>query len=222
MQRVPSFRLPGSPRTASPLSASHSGDVIQLANHTGPIELDVSPREETVTPTQESTRLEEFCSYFLCDTGLFGKYPTNGELKLLEAAGVSVFVDLTTEKLPEYTIAPSSQHIKYPLMDRRIPYDMENFKKFILRLIGFIKENKKIYIHCRGGHGRAGLTVACLLVVYLGLTSEQAITKTNEAHNQRLVMDTRWRTLGAPQTSAQKTFVFKFAQYVKSPRAANE
>ena len=32
--------------------------------------------------------------------------------------------------------------------------------------------NEKIYIHCKGGHGRAGLVVSCILCYTCRLSSE--------------------------------------------------
>jgi len=41
-------------------------------------------------------------------------------------------------------------------------------------------ENNKLYIHCRGGHGRAGLVVACLLCSIYDYPPEKSIELTSK------------------------------------------
>ena len=85
-----------------------------------------------------------------------------------------------------------------------------NFAKFIIKLVDIINNTKKkIYIHCRGGHGRAGLVVACLLC-YINKTSpDKSLEQTKNFHSQRKEMREKWRKIGSPQTRKQKSFIFK-------------
>jgi len=70
-------------------------------------------------------------------------------------------------------------------------------------------ENNKLYIHCRGGHGRAGLVVACLLCSIYDYPPEKSIELTSKYHSERLVMRDKWRKIGSPQTRLQRSFIFK-------------
>ena len=72
-----------------------------------------------------------------------------------------------------------------------------------------LKNGEKIYIHCKGGHGRSGVVVACLLCNIFKINPTKSIQLTNEYHNQRTDMKEKWRKIGSPQTAQQKTFVYK-------------
>jgi len=72
------------------------------------------------------------------------------------------------------------------------------------------KDNVYTYIHCRSGHGRSGLVVACILKVYHSWDTDTALMKTNEYHNMRKDMKPQWRRIGAPQTTGQKDYVRQF------------
>src|SRR5271157_2817466 len=82
--------------------------------------------------------------------------------------------------LPEsYTIEEEKEYfnvIELPIEDYYIPENKEEFIKTIDRII---KLEDKIYIHCYGGHGRTGLTVASIMV-RLGETTEKALKYTRE------------------------------------------
>lgn len=154
------------------------------------------------------------CSYFIVDKALFGCYPTNESIKLLENEGVRYFIDLTeldVEDIPRYTT--EYNYMNYPIQDIRIPKDWPRFANFIMKLakiIDNLEDGEKIYIHCRGGHGRSGIVVACLLCYIYNLKPEKALDWTNYYHEQRKNMKDKWRIMGAPQTRYQKSFVHRF------------
>ena len=154
----------------------------------------------------------KYCSYFIENKALFGSFPSQEEVQELEDSGVCIFIDLTCpgENVLPYTT--QYKIISFPIVDRLIPDDIKNFCKFIIKisnLIKNLKHNKKIYIHCRGGHGRSGLMVACLLCYIYDLLPDEGLQKTNKYHNNREIMRLKWRRMGSPQTRQQKSFVFK-------------
>eukprot|EP01062_Namystynia_karyoxenos_P059571 TRINITY_DN51005_c0_g1_i1.p1 TRINITY_DN51005_c0_g1~~TRINITY_DN51005_c0_g1_i1.p1 ORF type:complete len:253 (+),score=63.51 TRINITY_DN51005_c0_g1_i1:66-761(+) len=57
-----------------------------------------------------------------------------------------------------------------------------------------------VYVHCFGGHGRAGIVAACILGLAYGLPAAAALDLTQEAHDER--EDPAW-PLDAPQRSPQ-------------------
>ena len=141
---------------------------------------------------------------------LFGKYPSQLEVDYLESIGITTFVDVTEEPLDPYAVSQSSRVIKYPIKDRCPPSPLTSFNKLIARLVDEV-ENKSavLYIHCRGGHGRSALVAACLWMALTKCTPLDALTKVKAAHQQRQIMDDRWR-MGAPQTKTQLDFVRSF------------
>jgi len=149
-------------------------------------------------------------SYFLDEKGLFGSYPTQTSVNELEANGVRVFIDLTckNEFVTPYTT--KYIYISYPIKDRCVPKDRVSFSRFIIslsRIVSSLKQDEKIYIHCKGGHGRAGVVVACLLCYIQGISAEDALELTLKCHGQRTIMKPYWRAIGSPQTKYQKNFV---------------
>lgn len=154
------------------------------------------------------------CSYFIQDKALFGSYPNSESVyNELVNIGVKYFIDLTTnkEKL-NLNVYKRDNYISYEIKDRYIPQNIYNFVIFIHKLskiIKNLKDDEKIYIHCKGGHGRCGIIVSCLLCYLFNYTSTKALELTNMYHNNRKVMNERWRKIGSPQTDKQKEFVHR-------------
>ena len=69
-----------------------------------------------------------------------------------------------------------------------------------------LKHDEKIYIHCKGGHGRVGIAVASLLCYIKNISVEESLKLTNECHKKREIMKEKWRNIGSPQTYNQKKF----------------
>lgn len=151
-----------------------------------------------------------------------GAYPTQKQVDDMIKDGYNLFVDLTSEGEVEtkYIIPNGIEYIYHSIPDRRVPPSMEEF----MSLIENISRKKKIYVHCRGGHGRSGILGICYTVYIEYETSNkpikdlctETITKINNAHKTRKVMNEKWRKMGVPQTKRQKDFCFSFAIEVKN------
>lgn len=163
-------------------------------------------------------------SYFIEDKALFGSYPTQEDINYFESIGVKYFVDLTTEydNLDKYKT--EYRYITYPIMDRKIPLNIKEYSQFILNIINIIKglgEGEKIYIHCKGGHGRAGVVVSTILVIYHNISPNESLLLTNEYHSRRTEMKEKWRKIGSPQTNSQKKFIHKLFNPLYFTRVSN-
>lgn len=156
-----------------------------------------------------------YSSYFIKNKALFGSYPQQNQVDDLIKKGVVYFIDLTMpgEVFPTYN-TNNKKYLNYPILDRKAPVDNFSFASLILELKNIIenlKNNEKIYIHCRGGHGRAGIVVACLLYMFHeNISTMDSILLTTKYHNDRKVMREKWRQIGSPQTKLQKAFIHKF------------
>ena len=154
------------------------------------------------------------CSYFIDNKALFGSSPSQETVNYLENIGVKYFVDLTFKNernLDVYTT--KYKRYNYPIRDQHIPSDLLTFAAFIIyiyKIIKSLQDEDKIYIHCKGGHGRAGLVVACIICLYMKVSPEVALILTNKFHKDRHTMRDKWRIIGSPQTYAQKDFVKNF------------
>ena len=153
------------------------------------------------------------CSYFIENKALFGSSPSQETADELEQMGVKYFIDLTfpTERhIVPYTTKFTK--IRFPIRDRGIPDNAIQFCAFVLRISEILKSlkpssNDKLYIHCKGGHGRSGILVASLFCVHFKKNVEEALQMTTLCHSNRKTMREKWRTIGSPQTLAQKEFV---------------
>ena len=155
-------------------------------------------------------------SYFIKDKALFGSFPTQESVLELEEQGVRYFVDLTTpeekqKKLTMYTT--QYNYVNYPIHDRHVPTDWFSYAKFIIKICKIIKSLKneeKLYAHCRGGHGRAGVLVASILCHIFNLSPDDALKYTTKYHSNRKHLKDKWKKIGSPQTYSQKKFIYKF------------
>lgn len=159
------------------------------------------------------------CSFFIHGKALFGSFPTQESVHELEEHGVRHFIDLTgfreRKTVPYIT---KYQHIKYSIIDHQTPGDCKSFAQLILVICDIIrklKRNEKIYVHCKGGHGRSGIVVASILCYYYNFSPEKALSLTSRYHSQRPEMREKWRQLGSPQSKHQKDFVLRFFKPLK-------
>ena len=98
-------------------------------------------------------------------------------------------------------------YIHFPITDRSVPAPNKRtlFQDMLRRTLTY----PRIYVHCRSGHGRSGIVVACLLILH-GNTASTALSIVHEAHITRKTMTSRLRELGAPYTAKQKQYVYTF------------
>ena len=158
-------------------------------------------------------------SYFIKNKSLFGSFPTQESVEELENNGVVYFVDLTDISKEKNIKNYKTQftYINYPIEDNHIPTDLVTFSSFIIYISNIIKKLKnteKVYIHCRGGHSRSAIVVACILCYIFNLTASESLDYTTKCHSSRVNLRDRWRKLSAPQSSLQKKFVYKFLEPV--------
>lgn len=160
----------------------------------------------------------ENCSYFIKNKGLFGSHPSNEDVTMLEGIGVKVFVDLTyknEKKIVPYTT--NYRYISYPIKDNSIPVDTTGFAALIYNLCNILHTlppGDLLYVHCKGGHGRSGVVVACIVSKFCNMSPKDAIIHTTKSHDDRITMRDIWRRIGSPQTKQQKQFVYKMCRTI--------
>lgn len=163
------------------------------------------------------------CNYLLDDRIMFGWYPGpdnignySNSIHDVLATGRTVFVNLTSygEKTCLYNYIPTvidlvtnPVFIHYAIEDCGLPTDIISYKALIRHLHYLIQENNKIYIHCKGGHGRSGIVAASLLI-HMGYTSDEALSMVSAAHRTRTYIP----DYPCPQTPAQVQFVKEYTR----------
>ena len=171
-------------------------------------ELNITPSRNWITSKGYERERNNRDLYFMGPTAesnwlirkllAIGSYPDRpGYLKSILDASIDVFVCLTTEYgkkvgnsyFPRYDdkLSPGCMFIHEPINDMETVED----KRIIVlakKIVELLKMGKKIYLHCAGGHGRAGTVAA----VVLHLLCIEHITETElfdfiqYAHDQRV------------------------------------
>ena len=128
-----------------------------------------------------------------------GEYPLE-QLGLLRASGVDAFVDLTEQGeygVPTYDgELDGLRYSRFAIPDRGVP-STEQMTAILDHLDAALADGRVVYVHCMGGIGRTGMTVACHLIRG-GATADDALASIAE-----------WRADGvlSPETDAQRQFV---------------
>lgn len=166
--------------------------------------------------------ITETSAYFVAEQCLFGAYPTQHQIQQLEDWGVDLIVNLTNNDEKKIRLyCTKAKVIQFVIPDRRVPEDVREFCALVIHLANEIKDGKKLYIHCKGGHGRSGLLVAAILCYLHKITPKQSFIRTSAYHATRPVHSTKpkknefWKTKGSPQTTEQREFVRELFQPYK-------
>jgi len=138
---------------------------------------------------------------------LAGPYPDDAAP--LRAVGIAATVDLTEaeEGWPDYwSEQPGLEHWRAPLVDFAPPTP-DRMESALAALDDLLAAGRTVYLHCRGGRGRTGCVVACLLVDR-GATPAAALesVRTWCGHDH------------SPETEEQRAFVRTFR---RAPRAGD-
>jgi hypothetical protein len=116
---------------------------------------------------------------------LAGKYPVPHHdagsyvrLRLLQAAGVTLFLDLTQEhELEPYAhlVDGGALHVRLPIRDMDVP-SHEQMRRTLDLIDRELAREGTAYVHCWGGAGRTGTVVGCWLVRH-GLDGDTALRR---------------------------------------------
>lgn len=155
--------------------------------------------------------------------GYFGGYPTEANIQTLETDGFDYIVKLTLDDEKNiWNYVTSIPVLSFPIKDNHVPQNWEHFSGFICYISQLIQTNKKIYIHCKGGHGRSCLVVSCILYYITdNVNSREAIEKTVSIHNRRLDLSSRWKVIKSPFSKTQYIFLYKYLNPVCMLKAYN-
>ena len=131
---------------------------------------------------------------------------TSARLSRLLGAGVTCFIDLTQpDEIAPYDagLPASVDYFRIPIPDRSVPSEPAQMADILGCVRGALREGRAVYLHCRAGIGRTGMTVGCLLAE-LGLSGEEALTELNRLWRQSAHSD-EWPTV--PQTEEQANYI---------------
>jgi hypothetical protein len=143
---------------------------------------------------KENDILYDWISVIVPDRIYFGPYPSQYMVDKILQENFDLIVDLTDSKEPDtvrYRIE-NKNYMTFPIPDNSFPTDPVDFCKFILTLNEYQINNKKIYIHCRGGHGRSSMTTISLMCVS-GIDFRSSVDSVIKSHNTRVILRPKWK-----------------------------
>ncbi len=148
---------------------------------------------------------------------LAGEYPTGREAKLtaagrarlqsLVSAGIDCFIDLTEAgEGPAYdTLLPKGvMYLRHAIRDQAVPHRQSQMRRIQDDIAAALAGGRSLYLHCRAGIGRTGLTAGCFLVEQ-GHDGESALRELNLLWTQQCARAASWPTV--PQTPQQADYI---------------
>lgn len=140
---------------------------------------------------------------------LVGARPETYTLDKLLNHGITIFVNLEENIEPWYK-TPLSTDSKYkilslPIKNGSIPTNKTITINLIKTLLNHWHNKEKIYIHCKGGHGRAGLIGALFVGFAYSLDATEAIEHIEKCRMTRI--DKTRNFIPTPETQKQVNFL---------------
>lgn len=157
--------------------------------------------------------LMDLISTLIPERVYFGGYPTERMMQELSAHHFTHIVNLTLEgEMTPYDFDQSMEMFEFPIPDHSVPPDMFEYCHFVsvLRRVLVNDPSTKMYIHCRGGHGRSGMLCVSLWMLFeLETEVIRAIEYVNTCHTSRHILREKWRNRRMPFNHVQSTFLHR-------------
>lgn len=151
----------------------------------------------------------------------FGPFPNQLMIDRLIEEKFDIIVNLTMDDeevlkhiedkddITGYKVS-KNKYISYQIKDNDIPTCPISYCSFILKLYNLYKNNKKIYIHCRGGHGRSGMvSTSLMLTISPEKNIKDVIDDVNKSHINRVILRDKWKNKNTPFNYNQYSFLLK-------------
>lgn len=137
-----------------------------------------------------------------------------------------------TEEMPSYAniaqqvdTVSEPKFVYYGIKDDEIASSMEELRALIANLVKRVQDGEVLYIHCKGGSGRTGIVVACLLgSLYPQLSADEALLRTQRYFEMRAKGAGKWVNpkQKSPATDGQKEQVREFFHTVVTEEMVEE
>ena len=168
---------------------------------------------------EEEDSLYEWISCLIPDRFYYGPFPNQRMMNRLLRDGFNVIVNLThpgEQELYRIPLSPpgfperSMEILSYPIDDHHIPSSPETYCRLITTIKDRYLSGKKIYLHCRGGHGRSSMVaVSAIYSIYHSYEFHHAISYVNECHLLRANLRNKWKKRKSPFNAVQYQFLAK-------------
>lgn len=159
----------------------------------------------------------DWISTLIPDRLYYGSFPNQKMMNQLIKEKFNVIVNLTRDGEEDlYYLVPSPpgfpvheeiEYIHYPIDDNKGPDDYDDYCSFITWIKYRYFDKKKIYIHCRGGHGRSSMVSVSVMYMISPIEFHEAIRYVNEAHHNRVNLRNKWKKRKSPFNTLQYYFL---------------
>lgn len=131
---------------------------------------------------------------------------TRRRVDLLLAAGVRCFIDLTQDgEMPSYAALLPKKVVyrNLPIPDHSIPQGPARMREILQTMERALAGDDAVYLHCRAGIGRTGMTIGCWLRER-GTAPEAVLATLNKLWQQN-ARAARWPCI--PETPEQEAYI---------------
>ena len=119
---------------------------------------------------------------------LIGSQQSSQNIDKLKKLGITHFVsllgDMMTEDQVKFDYAKDLWYMWFPISDFGVREDDATLQT-VAQIVKTVKEGKKIYIHCFGGHGRTGLIAIMVFIALYKVSWMEAKKAINLYHATR-------------------------------------
>lgn len=153
----------------------------------------------------------DWISCLIKDKIYFGPYPNQLMIDRLIQEKFDLIIDLTKigEENSYDTNSKYFSYFNYGIEDNSYPENSIEYCSFITNLKYSFYAGSKIYIHCRGGHGRSSMACISLLCSIFDYDLKTSIEFVSKCHNDRIVLRTKWKKKKSPFNYLQFLFLKK-------------
>eukprot|EP00164_Ancoracysta_twista_P003603 GFYU01004825.1.p1 GENE.GFYU01004825.1~~GFYU01004825.1.p1 ORF type:complete len:196 (-),score=21.68 GFYU01004825.1:393-980(-) len=103
-----------------------------------------------------------------------------------ELARLNSYPFVVRHLLEEANDSRQMEFLRYPIVDMNVTTD-ENVVQIVNSVIAKLEAGKKVYVHCWGGHGRAGTVISIVLGKLYGIDGDKAMEICGKFHQTREV-----------------------------------
>lgn len=158
----------------------------------------------------EADHIYDWISCLIDEKLYFGPFPNQLMMDRLVKEKFNVIINLTeSHEEPIYDNHIDIKYIHFPIKDSGVPVDTHDYCSFITRLKYEYLNGSKIYIHCRGGHGRSGMVSVSLIYCILPYDLRESIEFVNMSHYNRANLRPKWKKRKSPFNYEQFLFLSK-------------
>jgi protein-tyrosine phosphatase len=117
--------------------------------------------------------------------------------------------------------ADSMQFVYFPIIDQNVAPDTD-VMLLLEDLNARMNKGEVLYVHCWGGHGRAGTVTACLMAMLQGISCKEALLRVQKYHDTRLETSEYPCQVMSPQRPSQRQQVKRLIEAWHAKYGRNE